>query len=173
MKTFVGLTKADETSLLQREHQKVAYRVLKWVAIHGPCTFLECQSDLGVPVAQRMHDLERAGCLKRTGERRRTRGRSTGALYAYVPGSSFIAYLGMPPAQQSKKDGLSDRQRAILEAGESYVKAVSHHLPMKQFRRALRILMKRLYAHVPAESGTSKVADSSSRRSEGCKDLHP
>src|ERR1700722_9815244 len=125
---YLKLARGHEAALRNPKH-RAAFRILTWFASRGPKggTVDECEGALNLrhqSASPRVNELARVACLSRTEERRATRSKRTAAVYVYSKGSSFIAYLGMPPLPKiSKKAGLNAREQAILAAAKAYVDA--------------------------------------------------
>ena len=128
--TNLGLTIKETAFAHQNKGQSPALRVLQWFAANGPATVYECELVLGAMTASpRMSRLIASNCLYATGERRKTRGTSTAAVYAYREGSSFIAYLGLQPSVKriTQTTQLTSTDRKILEAGKHFVKGIQQN----------------------------------------------
>jgi hypothetical protein len=127
MKNLKLKPEQEAAAFLRNPKHRTIFRIFTWFVSRGAKggTVDECEASIDLrhqSASPRVNELARAGCLRLTGERRATRSKRTAAVYAYNRGSSFIAYLGMPPVPRtSKKIGLTAREQAVLAAAQSYV----------------------------------------------------
>lgn len=125
----LGLTPEQQDAILRNPKQKAAFRILTWFAGRGAKggTVDECEAALDLrhqSASPRVNELAHAGCLVITEERRETRSGKTARVYTYRQGSSFVAYLGMPPSSRvPKKPGLTLCEEAGLAAAMAYMSA--------------------------------------------------
>jgi hypothetical protein len=158
----VNLPNGQEAFLRNPKH-RAALRIFTWFASRHRKggTVDECEAALGLrhqTASPRVNELARAGCLSLTGERRATRSRRTAGVYTYNKGSSFIAYLGMPPLPPtSKKASLNAREQAILAAAKAYVDGRPKARSSEQVKKLMLKLVRELngIASMP-EDGTEQ-----------------
>lgn len=147
----LGLTEAQTRHLLRDQKHSSPLRVLQWFSIHGPATAYECENALEhMPVSPYIKRLVEANCLYTTGERRPTRGKSTAAVYTYVEGSKFVAYLGLPPKGKRtpiSTTPLTRHERILLDSALTYWDGVKKDPSKKNTWRLARFLLKKLNPH--------------------------
>jgi hypothetical protein len=125
---MLGLTSEEKTILLSGSKRvSDALRILMYVqeCLKG-ATCDECTQALNMghgSCSPRFSELEKSGCLKFTGKRRRTKSGGSGRVCTIPEGTDFRSYLIMSKVKNGPKmyPGLTPRQIAILAAGESFL----------------------------------------------------
>lgn len=149
-----GLTPAEERDVTSGPRRlRMAFLLLRFVATmkKNGATCDECMTALGLPhqsASARFHDLVRAGCLVKTGKRRRTRSGALATVHVANPAANFKGFMTRPARRRSRKAGLSELEQEVLSAGLDFVTRWKRARTLKGREEAAVALVNRLGAVV-------------------------